>query len=162
VTTVSLATMSTDEVSEAVELQDVRYLEISARTVEESDPASEQAAEPLIELMYRSAPGSFHARAVLKARGADVSLTIDAVAHFTWPTNQELSGDAVEAFMLHTGTTVLYPYLQTAAADMTQRLGVEPLLLPFFKPGSLSAEGTLRVRSGPRQQPAKRVAKRRR
>jgi hypothetical protein len=134
---------------DAAELQDVRYLEISARATEEDDPLAGEAKPPVIQLMYRKAPGSLHVRAVLGARGADLSITIDALAHFTWAADEEPSQEAIESFVLDEGASILYPYLRTAAADMTQRLGAEPLLLPFFKPGSISAEGTFTVGRGP-------------
>jgi hypothetical protein len=160
----TVATTAAIDVLEAAELQDVRYLEISARVIEEDDTERGEARAPLIQLMYRNAPGSLHARAVLRALGADLSLTIDALAHFTWAGGQEPSEEAIESFVLHTCTSVLYPYLRTAAADMTQRLGAEPLLLPFFKPGSIRAE-SLEIEGAtpqvkPRQKGSKRVSRR--
>src|SRR5687768_12329045 len=101
---------------DAAELQDVRYLEISARAAEEGDPLGGEAKSPVIELMYRKAPGSLHVRTVLRAQGADLSITIDALAHFTWVADEEPSQEAIESFVLDEGASILYPYLRTAAA----------------------------------------------
>ena len=79
----TIATPSPTDVLESAELQDVRYLEISARAIEEGDPLEGEAKAPVIQLMYRDGPGSLHVRAVLRAQGADLSLTIDALGA-TW------------------------------------------------------------------------------
>jgi hypothetical protein len=119
-----------------VELHEVRYLEISARAREilsENESTREDSGSPRIEVLYRVEPTSFRLRTVMQAEGADLWIRIDAVADFTWDGDRIVPHELALKFIQDTGMVILHAYLRSAAAEMSQRLGAEPLVLPLYK-----------------------------
>ncbi|MFB7128418.1 MULTISPECIES: hypothetical protein [unclassified Kitasatospora] len=128
---------SVGEITEAAELLDVTFLEVSGRRLfdqQEDREEAESRTTLLTWLRERDGGTVLEVRCRLELAGTQADFAVDATAAFSVGEPFELAEDLQRQFIEQIGVTVLYPYLRESLHSTATRLGVDTPMLSLRNP----------------------------
>lgn len=121
------------ELTNLVELRDIRFWEVSAKRVAVDDSKNQQDLEAFV----RVEGDELGIRCRSTVRGEGGSYVADVEAIFSVPdADLEFSEDAVQEFVERVGLMVVYPYIRATISDSAGRLTLKRPLMRLMKPGT--------------------------
>lgn len=138
--------VSLEEMIAAVELDDLRFFEISARAragfaLPEPDGDGDPPADMHIQVRVRPQEFGIRVRTTLVTDDADVR--VDAAALYSAPGILTYEPELIAQFVTQVGIKTVFPFLREAIADATRRIGVEPHLLGVLRPDEIDLDEQL-------------------